>query len=463
MVRFGTRWLVVCGLLFVATPNAHAQLLYAENGIEVRASVRIVEYGAETCQVLEEHESAASYRRKRGNEGQPIDIWQVDYSVYNGSGRPLDRLLAVYRVEAHELPCTTWGLPSRTHLPGRVRLKSEDGRIERDRETPMAPGETLTATSYMYVFRGHEAWLAKWSANYEISAAPVALPAVRPAVTSVGTPERTTPSEPPGPSAAEAAFVPPDIPPVDPENVFSDCSDCPRMVIVPAGTFVMGSPESEKDRLDREGPRHEVAIGASFAVGMHEVTFAEWDACVRAGGCEYEPDDEGWGRGDRPVINVNWADAQAYVRWLSRHTGHQYRLPSEAEWEYVARAGSETARYWGESEAGQCRYANGEDDYVPCTDGHEYTAPVGSLAPNAFGLHDVIGNVTEWTQDCWNEDYAGAPADGSAWESGNCVRRVLRGGSWLDYRGDLRSADRDWNNSAFRFNAFGLRVVRKLD
>ena len=224
MVRFGTRWLVGSGLLFAAAPDAYAQLLYAENGVEVRASVRIVEYGAETCRVLEEHESAASYRRKRGNEGQPIDIWQVDYSVYNGSGRPLDRLLAVYRAEAHELPCTTWGLPSRTHLPGRVRLKSEDGLIERDSETPMAPGETLTATSYMYVFRGHEAWLAQWSANYEIAAAPAALPEVRPAVTSAGPPERATPAEPPGPSAAEAAFVPPDIPPVDPAKVFSDCA-----------------------------------------------------------------------------------------------------------------------------------------------------------------------------------------------------------------------------------------------
>ena len=124
----------------------------------------------------------------------------------------------------------------------------------------------------------------------------------------------------------------------------------------------MGSPASEEGRYDDEGPQHSVAIPAPFAVGVYEVTFAEWDACVRAGGCGgYAPDDEGWGRGSRPVINVSWDDAQAYLSWLSQQTGARYRLLSEAEWEYVARAGSVTARYWGESESGQCRYANGYD------------------------------------------------------------------------------------------------------
>ena len=137
-----------------------------------------------------------------------------------------------------------------------------------------------------------------------------------------------------------------------------------------------------------------------------------------------------------PVVCVSWDDAQAYVRWLSEETGEAYRLLSEAEWEYVARAGTTTARYWGESEAGQCRYANGADAgtgfewAVSCHDGHARTAPVGRYEANAFGLYDVLGNVLEWTADCWNESYAGAPSNGGAWESGECTRRVLRGGSW---------------------------------
>ena len=147
-----------------------------------------------------------------------------------------------------------------------------------------------------------------------------------------------------------------------PGTVFRDCAACPEMVVVPAGSFMMGSPTSEEGRYDDEGPRHRVTIGSPFSVGVYEATFAEWDGCVRAGGCGgYRPEDEGWGRGSRPVMNVSWEDAQEYVRWLSRETGQRYRLLSEAEWEYVARAGTQTARYWGESESGQCRYGNGYD------------------------------------------------------------------------------------------------------
>ena len=169
----------------------------------------------------------------------------------------------------------------------------------------------------------------------------------------------------------------------------------------------MGSPASEEGRFDDEGPQHRVTIGSLFAVGVYEATFAEWDGCVRAGGCGgYRPEDQGWGRGSRPVINVSWEDAQEYVRWLSRETGQRYRLLSEAEWEYVARAGTQTARYWGESESGQCRYGNGYDrtghaelefswERVACSDGYVRTAPVGLFEPNAFGLYDVLGNVME--------------------------------------------------------------------
>ena len=209
-------------------------------------------------------------------------------------------------------------------------------------------------------------------------------------------------------------------------EVFQDCDVCPEMVVVPPGSFMMGSADSEEGRLSWEGSQHRVTIDYRFAVGVHEVTFEEWDACVPGGGCDgHEPDDEGWGRGRRPVINVSWHDAWAYADWLTERTGEEYRLLSEAEWEYVARAGTETARYWGESAQQQCQYANGYDavaqaelgidwmDPVGCRDRQANTAPVGSYRPNALGLYDVLGNVREWVDDCWNDSYEGAPTDGS--------------------------------------------------
>ena len=245
-----------------------------------------------------------------------------------------------------------------------------------------------------------------------------------------------------------------------PGTSFSDCDVCPQMVVVPAGTFTMGSPTSEEGRYDDEGPQHSVTIPAPFAVGVYEVTFAEWDACVRARACGgYVRNSRG--RERRPVNDVSWDDAQAYASWLSQQTGARYRLLSEAEWEYVARAGSVTARYWGESESGRCRYANGFD--VACSDGYESTAPVGSFAPNAFGLYDVLGNVWEWTQDCWNASYADAPADGSAWMAGDCGRRVLRGGSRETLPGELRSALRFGNTTNNRWLLNGFRVARTLN
>ena len=245
-------------------------------------------------------------------------------------------------------------------------------------------------------------------------------------------------------------------------RVFRDCEVCPVMVEVPAGSFMMGSPEPEPGPGSLEIPQHRVAIGLPFAVGVYEVTFAEWDACVGAGGCGgHRP--WGWGRGGRPVMNVSWEDAQAYVQWLSRETGQRYRLLTEAEWEYVARAGTTTDRYWGQGEAGQCRYANGDDDDAPCPDGYEFTAPVGSYQPNAFGLYDVLGNVTEWTEDCWNLDYSGAPVDGSAWRSGDCSRRVLRGGSWNYGPWVLRSALRSGGSAGYRDDDHGFRVARTIN
>ena len=258
-----------------------------------------------------------------------------------------------------------------------------------------------------------------------------------------------------------------------PGRVFRDCGECPEMVVVPAGSFTMGSPETEEDRWDDEGPQHQVTIAYPLAVGVYEVTFAEWETCVRAGGCgHYVPEDEDWGRGNRPVINVSWWDARAYVAWLSSATGERYRLLSEAEWEYVARAGTETARYWGDSELAQCDYSNGFDrdgrsgysnPRARCYDGYGNTAAVGSFRANAFGLYDVLGNVLEWTQDCWNESYAGAPIDGTAWRSGDCSRRLVRGGSWFLNPGYLRSAYRGGSLAGGRSGSLGFRVARTIN
>ena len=232
----------------------------------------------------------------------------------------------------------------------------------------------------------------------------------------------------------------------------------PEMVVVPAGTFRMGC-VSGQGCQDDESPVHRVTIGAPFAVGVYEVTFAEWEACVRAGGCGgYRPDDMDWGRGKRPVINVSSEDAQAYVAWLSRESGAQYRLLSEAEWEYVARAGSETAYSWGNEvwrNRANCRGCGSRWD-------NKQTAPVGSFGANAFGLQDLHGNVEEWVQDCWNNNYTGVPADGTAWEQGNCNTRVVRGGSWVDRPRILRSASRYRSIAGYRHNSLGFRVVRRL-
>ena len=252
----------------------------------------------------------------------------------------------------------------------------------------------------------------------------------------------------------------PGTPSRSPGEVFRDCAVCPQMIVVPAGRFTMGSPPSEVGRSRHEGPQHDVTISAPLAVGVYEVTFAEWDACVRMGGCNYTPADRHWGRGRRPVIYVSWEDAQAYVSWLARQTGARYRLLSEAEWEYVARAGWIASRHWGDNVADTCRYANGNDRHVKCRDGYPRTAPVGSFAPNEFGLYDVLGNVLEWTQDCWHDSYRGAPGDGSAWESGDCGRRVLRGGSWFVNPWFIRSANRLSNTPVNRDIYSGFRVAR---
>lgn len=255
---------------------------------------------------------------------------------------------------------------------------------------------------------------------------------------------------------------------LQPGKSFSDALSSggqgPEMVLIPAGRFRMGC-VSGIDCLFDETPVREVTIPEAFAVAKYEVTFEQWDACVAGGGCEYRPSDLDWGRANRPVILVSWEDAQAYVSWLSHQTGQSYRLLSEAEWEYVARAGSETAYSWGnemEPHLANCREPSHFSSFGACIDGWKNTAPVGSFSANAFGVHDMHGNVGEWVEDCRNNRYEQAPSDGSPWLTGDCEFRMVRGGSWDEIRMYLRSSHRYWNAADVRYNHNGFRVARTL-
>jgi formylglycine-generating enzyme required for sulfatase activity len=246
---------------------------------------------------------------------------------------------------------------------------------------------------------------------------------------------------------------------IESKEPFSECAaDCPEMIVIPADDFMMGSPETEQGHNSEEGPQHKVSITKPFAVSKFDVTFAEWDACAAHGDCDPHIGDQGWGRGRRPTINVSWDDAQHYVEWLSRLTGRSYRLLTEAEWEYAARARTITAYPWGDE------IGKGNANCGRCGsewDGRQ-TSPVGSFKPNAFGLYDMAGNVWQWAQDCYHDDYLGAPADGSAWTEGDCSHHVVRGGSWSGSPLNLRSADRNRVAAVIRDSSLGFRVGRTL-
>jgi len=294
-----------------------------------------------------------------------------------------------------------------------------------------------------------------------------------------------------------------------PGVMFRDCADCPEMTVVPPGNFFMGSTLLEGDPKGsgpkgRERPRHQVTIARPFAIGRTEVTRGQFGVFVRESGhsmtgnnCWYWNEKKMQGENydfgidwqnpgyaqqdDHPVVCVDWRDAKAYAAWLAKKTGNQYRLPSEAEWEYVARAGSETSRPWGEEPNDACGFANVLDfaagqrvggatgrvgsrrELHDCDDGHPYTAPVGRFKPNGFGIHDMIGNVSEWTEDCWHDSYEAAPADGSAWLGGDgCERRVVRGASWFSTPDFSRSARRFRVAIETRDHVRGFRIARTL-
>ena len=246
-----------------------------------------------------------------------------------------------------------------------------------------------------------------------------------------------------------------------PEDTFKECAACPEMVVVPAGSFTMGSPATETGRNSNEGPQHAVRFVRPFAVGRFAVTFDEWDACVKDGGCNGDQAaDQGWGRGRRPAINVSWNDAKAYVAWLAQKTGKAYRLLSEAEREYVTRAGTASPFWWGPSIAPS--QANYDDTSARGEFRRRTTLPVNLLEPNPWGLFQVHGNVWEWVEDCWHDSYDGAPADGSAWTTGGCGTRVVRGGSWYSRPQELRAAARHRYSTGSRYGDLGFRVRRTL-
>lgn len=270
------------------------------------------------------------------------------------------------------------------------------------------------------------------------------------------------------PRAAQPPFVP--IPStrehaLQPGDSFKECDNCPEMVVVPASSFIMGSPETEIGRASSEGPQHKVTFAYQFAVARFSVTFDEWDACVTDGGCNgYSPPDQGWGRGRRPVINVSRNDIKAYLVWLSRKTAKTYRLPSEAEREYATRAGTTTPFWWGTSiTTSQANYRGTEiygDDGVR-GEFRNQSLPVDSFAPNPWGLYQVHGNVSEWTEDCWHDNYIDAPTDGGAWISPDCNKHVRRGGSIGSPPSALRSASRLFSPPMVE-PFLGFRVVRVL-
>lgn len=257
-----------------------------------------------------------------------------------------------------------------------------------------------------------------------------------------------------------------------PGSTFRDCPACPEMVVIPAGKFDMAWPPINQGRPYSEGEMRTITFAEPYAIGKYEVSFDEWEACVKDRKCPALKD-EGWGRGRRPVINVTWMDADGYAMWLSKKTGKMYRLPSDSEWEYAARAGSNRSRFFGLKPEQVCEYANVHDlsakrahefewEHLPCDDKHAVTAPAGSFKPNAFGLHDMLGNVSEWVEDCLTNNWRGAPIDGSAWRTGNCSERAYRGGSWISHP-PAYVGTADWYKFVgTRHNDLGFRIARVL-
>jgi formylglycine-generating enzyme required for sulfatase activity len=277
--------------------------------------------------------------------------------------------------------------------------------------------------------------------------------------------------------------------PAPPGSTFQDCPTCPKMIVLPTGRFKQGAPRDERDALPAEKPQHIVLIRQPLAISTTELTVSNFREFVTAtrrelAGCDvYDGEwqhktESSWlhpgftQNSDHPVTCVSWNDAVAYAEWLSAKTGHHYRLPSSSEWEYAARAGVDAALPWNPAMQAACEHANVADrsaarrypkwSVFACKDGYVNTAPVASFKANAFGIYDMLGNVLEWTQDCWHDDYSKAPVDGSARLDGACVEHELRGGSWFSSPAFVRLSYRNHSASGYRSSSVGVRLVRDM-
>lgn len=310
----------------------------------------------------------------------------------------------------------------------------------------------------------YEAYLQTYPNGRFAALARARLERLRTAAPQPAAPRTSPPSAAPAPAPKAAPKHPPAAPPVAPSSEkpaapaglhdLKDCADCPDLIALPAGTFTMGSNSSDPS----ERPAHRVSIAKPFAIGKYEVTVGQWDACVQAGGCPHL--NNGSDRPKKtPVRDVSWDDAQQYVKWLTKSTGKHYRLPTESEWEYAARAGTTTRFWWGE------QMSKGKADCKDCGAPWQQQGPteVGSFAPNPWGLYDTSGSVWEWVSDCWHNSYKGAPSTDHAWDEANCRMRVIRGGSWREGASYMPSTTRFKYDAGVRYSQNGFRVARDLE
>ncbi len=352
--------------------------------------------------------------------------------------------------------------------------KQQPERLSRLQNELMLVPQALAATPPPIPPRSRDASSSSW-APWATGQRPEASKPGKTQQTAIAAPQKPGSGLPPQDACEDALLVSvavgnkPCIKPGSGQS-FKDCPECPEMVIVPSGSSTMGSPGNEPGHTPAEEPQHLVTFSKPFAVGKFAVTFSEWDACLADGGCgTYSPPDYGWRGGDLavPVINVTWKEAKEFTAWLSKKTGQSYRLLSEAEREYVTRAGTTAPFWWGSSiTPEQANYYGSAPPYEGGGSRGKYrqrTVPVSSFQPNPWGLYQVHGNAWEWVEDCWHDNYQEAPADGSAWTSGTCEKRVARGGSLDDIPQYLRAAQRGASTPDFQHFDLGFRVARTLN
>ena len=454
-------------------PGMVALFYFSGYGIQVARQTYLIPVNAQVwteAEVRRDGISLDALLAEMQRKGAKVKIVIIDASRRN----PFERRFRASAAGLAALDAPDGTLAMYSAAPGKVINESSGpnslfvGELIKELRVPNLTAEEVFNRARIGVSRASNNEQVPWVASSlvdefyfgsprPVATAPSAAPAPAPARTPTPAPAPSaapTPAPAPAPAAtatAPSATSSPSASGAKPGDVFRDCQGCVEMLVVPGGSFEMGS------TTEYENPPHRVTIPKAFAIGRHEVTFDQWDACVADGGCKHRPDDREWGRGDRPVINVSWLDAKAFVAWLSQKTGQTYRLPSEAEWEYAARGGTNSPYWWGRdagSRQANCRECN--------TGASQQTSAVGSYKANPFGLYDTAGNAAEWVEDCWNDNYRGAPQNGSPWLTGQCRLRVLRGGAFDSAAKYLRSTARFRYDSDVRFPANGFRVVREL-